>query len=79
MKTTITEAELRSEWDRLMPLARRQTAEGKTCRELAELWRCPRGMVEEQVKALLAAGKLRQIGVRPGTGHAAAYELVRGK
>ena len=79
MKKSITESDLRAEWDRLMPVERRTTQDGMTCLELAALWHCARYSAREQVNVLIKAGKLKMVGVRPGLAHAPAYELVRGK
>jgi len=73
---TITERQVREAWARLAPP--RPTVvggRGMTVDELADLWGVCRTTARMRLRALLRAGRVEKIGVRPGQNGASVYEL----
>ncbi len=73
----ITVDDLRQEWASLMQSQPVVPTAGKTATELASEFGISVGMARNRIRKLLAEGRLRMIGVRPGKGHADVYEVVK--
>lgn len=74
----ITVGQLQNEWASLVSKATDEivVGRGKTVEELAaEIGVAPQTMVY-RLKKLIAAGKVKRIGVRPSRGRAVVYEIV---
>jgi DNA-binding transcriptional ArsR family regulator len=77
-KRTITETDLRQAWaDLLGPRQPLIAKGGITVTELAARGDESETTIRRRMRALVAAGKVRLIGVRPGSARAAVYEIVK--
>jgi hypothetical protein len=76
-RRTINETDLRQAWaDLLAPRQPLVTGRGQTIAEMVALSGESETTVRRRVRSLIAAGKVRQIGVRPGSSRAAVYQIV---
>ena len=76
-KRTITETDVRQAWAELLaPERPLVTGRGMTVAEMAATGGECETTLRRRVRALVATGKLRQIGVRPGRSRSAVYEIV---
>lgn len=76
-RRTITETDVRQAWAELLaPPQPLVPARGRTIAEMAALSGESETTVRRRVRTLLAAGRIRQIGVRPGHSRAVVYEII---
>ncbi|MCG3181405.1 MAG: hypothetical protein BIFFINMI_03798 [Phycisphaerae bacterium] len=76
-RRTITETDLRQAWaELLVPRQPLVVGRGKTIAEMVALGGESETTVRRRVRSLIAAGKLCQIGARPGSSRSAVFEIV---
>lgn len=78
MTRRLTEAAVRKAWAALAPPSPSvMAAGGMTSRELANCWGVSQAGAKRRVQWLVESGRLRQVGVRPGSAHAPVYEIAQ--
>ncbi|MCG3178625.1 MAG: hypothetical protein BIFFINMI_00953 [Phycisphaerae bacterium] len=78
-RRNITEADVRQAWAELLaPQHPLVPARGQTIAQMVAFSGESETTVRRRVRTLLAAGRIRQIGVRPGHSRAAVYEIAGG-